>query len=440
MFEKIKYSGQWWSPTNPSNKLHGTLDYSQDAGARLELDGAFADYPKTINGNSSDGIEITLDNCLILNPNRLWGNVSIMPSSVYAHQLYIGSHFYHHSDIKFRSVYCQLSNLYEWLGKSGFTYKTETGEQIIKYKRPETISVSMNPELKLAIDFGFSSSYNFSEINLKQMAGVHFYFTESKSVEDYFRLMHHFRNLLCLATQVPIFPQEIIGYVNEVSASSQVKILYELDAQSNTKQDVYDSLFTFKDIENKFESCLQNWYTKYDILEPVCQLYFGSLYGRFVYLNLKFLCFVQALEAYHRRTLSNDELPKAMHNKRISSLVNTASLEYKEWLQDKLAYSNEPNLRRRLKELFNIFSAPISTLIPDGKFFINKVVDTRNYMTHYDLNLKGRSAEGKELFIVTEKLRILIEMCLMKEIGFSLEEINILICKRYLYRLKQYEK
>lgn len=218
-----------------------------------------------------------------------------------------------------------------------------------------------------------------------------------------------------------------------------VDVLYQLDAPINTEADVYNSLFTFKDIENKFETCLQNWHGKYDELEPVYQLYFGTLYGRFVYLNLRFLCLVQALEAYHRRAISNEELPKERHKERLTSILNAAPLEHKKWLKEKLAYRNEPSLRSRIKYLCDMFSTTVKTLIPDTRYFINKVVDTRNYMTHYDLNLKDKRAEGKELFIITEKLRIMIEMCLMKEIGFNLDEISNLICKRYQDRLKQYE-
>ena len=440
MLEEIKYSGQWWAPTNPDNKVHGVLNFNQSTGARLELDGALEGHPTIINGMSSDNTRITLGDCIVSNPNELWGNISIMPSSVYAHRLYLGIHFIQQEDIKFKRLYCQMSTLNEWVRKSGLSFQREVGGEVIRYKLPEAISVLINPELKIAIDFWCSSSYRYSAVNLKQVARVAFHTTKAQSIDDYFRLLHHFRNFLCLATQVSTFPQEISGFVNEELPSSEVKILYQLDAPISTKDDVYDSLFTFTDIESKFASCLQNWYKKYEVLEPVCQLYFGALYGRFVYLNLKFLCLVQALESYHRRIISNEELPKGKHEERITRILATVPLEYKEWLQNELTYSNEPNLRKRLKRLCDIFSLTVNVLIPNGKSFINKVVDTRNYMTHYDLNLKRKSAKGKGLFIITEKLRIIVEMCLMKEIGFTVEEINNLIAKRYKDRLKLYKQ
>lgn len=163
------------------------------------------------------------------------------------------------------------------------------------------------------------------------------------------------------------------------------------------------------------------------------------IYGRFVYLNLKFLSMVQALESYHRRAVSNKELPEDDHKERVARIMNAAPSEHKKWLKEKLNYSNEPRLRERLKDLSDTFHVTIKNLIPDRKYFINKVIDTRNYMTHYDEDLKEKSAKEIELFIITEQLRSIVEMCLMKEIGFNSKEIDNLICKRYKHRLKPYE-
>lgn len=438
MLDEVTCSGEWWLPSNPEKRIKGKLTFNQTNGARLDLEEAFTESPKTICGISLPvGREITLQDCIPL----AWG-LPEFPYKVFAHRVFLGAHFNNPEGVKFNSLHCQMSNLFEWLWKSGIKYEGEASKNIvIKYDRPEPISIRINPELRIDIDFrhSFSSKRRNGEIQLKQTVYVSFHPKENKNIDDYLNWMHHFRNFLCLATQVSIFPQKIIGLIDDKSPSSMVDVLYQLDAPINTEADVYNSLFTFKDIENKFETCLQNWHGKYDELEPVYQLYFGTLYGRFVYLNLRFLCLVQALEAYHRRAISNEELPKERHKERLTSILNAAPLEHKKWLKEKLAYRNEPSLRSRIKYLCDMFSTTVKTLIPDTRYFINKVVDTRNYMTHYDLNLKDKRAEGKELFIITEKLRIMIEMCLMKEIGFNLDEISNLICKRYQDRLKQYE-
>lgn len=406
MLEQITHSGEWWVPSNPEKRIKGKLTFNQTDGARLNLEEAFTESPKIIYGISlPDGKDITLQDCFPLT----W-EIPGFPYEefkVFAHRVFLGAHFNKSEDVKFNSLNCQMSNFFEWLWKYGIYYESKTSKDVlIKYNRPDTISILINPELRIDIDFrhSFSSKRRNGEVQLKQFAYVSFHPKENKDIDDYLNLMHHFRNFLCLATHVSIFPQEIIGFTDD-KLSSKVEVFYQIDTPINTEADVYNSLFTFKDVENKFETCLQNWYTKYDILKPVCQLYVGSLYGRFVYLDLRFLSLVQALEAYHR-----------------------------------IAVSNKIYLRIRLEALCEMFSTIINTLITDREHFINKVVDTRNYLTHHNPKLKEKSTEGKELFIITEKLRMMVEMCLLKEIGFNSEEIKNLICKKYQEKLKSYEQ
>jgi hypothetical protein len=173
-------------------------------------------------------------------------------------------------------------------------------------------------------------------------------------------------------------------------------------------------------------------------LEPVLTLYCGAHYGRFVYLNLRFLCLIQAIEAYHRRFVSNEEITKEKHKERIDSIFSTVPTNYKEWLKNELIYSNEPTLRKRLNDICDMFTTKPMYLFMDRDVFIKKVMDTRNYMTHYDKNKRRKAADGKDLLLITEKLKALVELCLMKEIGLNIEEIFSLTRQKYVQKLQHY--
>ncbi len=136
----------------------------------------------------------------------------------------------------------------------------------------------------------------------------------------------------------------------------------------------------------------------------------------------------------------NEELPRDEHEMRIKNIVNATPTEYRKWLTYKLKYSNEPTLQKRLTHLLNKFNLSIETLIPNIDIFTKKVVDTRNYMNHHDLSLKGKTVSDKELFLITEKLRVLVETCLLYEIGFDYDEMKTLLLKRYQERFKVYEQ
>ena len=70
--------------------------------------------------------------------------------------------------------------------------------------------------------------------------------------------------------------------------------------------------------------------------------------------------------------------------------------------------------------------------MPDAqavKSFIQKVLDTRNYLTHYDANIKGRAAEMESLYFITQKLKIIMRAQLIIQLGFSVEETDKLLSK-----------
>lgn len=63
---------------------------------------------------------------------------------------------------------------------------------------------------------------------------------------------------------------------------------------------------------------------------------------------------------------------------------------------DSFTYSNEYSLRKRLYELFDKYNDTFTLFLKpeDEKDFVNKVVNTRNYLTHY--------AKGKNRDIVRD--------------------------------------
>jgi len=71
LIEKFEYRGEWWLPGRDERKVSGTLKFSPNEGAKLELIGSFRearDYDKMtaheiILGISIDGRNITLHKC-----------------------------------------------------------------------------------------------------------------------------------------------------------------------------------------------------------------------------------------------------------------------------------------------------------------------------------------------------------------------------------------
>lgn len=199
-------------------------------------------------------------------------------------------------------------------------------------------------------------------------------------------------------------------------------------------------LFTFEHISDRFEFFIKNWFEKIKTysLEPVCNLYFGTLYNPHIYLEHEFLSLIQGIESFHQRVFGGKYLSyedyEPIYDKLINAIPEGVSNDLRERLKGYLKYGNEFSLRKRLKEIIDNYEKVINEFIKDKKAFIDKVVNTRNYYTHYDKNLEERAARGTELFDITQKLKLLLEICLLTVVGFSLEEIKDLLSKNTRYR------
>jgi len=131
---------------------------------------------------------------------------------------------------------------------------------------------------------------------------------------------------------------------------------------------------------------------------------------------------MQALESFHRVTkggkyLSNDEWKPFR-----ATLANAIPAEldsgHRESLRSRIKYGNEYSLRKRIGELLEgLNEITLSRLSPTDKYFTGIIVDTRNYLTHYDDELKDVALKNADLYWANQRLRILISLLLLKEIG-----------------------
>jgi len=439
MMDKFEYEGIWWLPDKPEKQVPGTLRFTPNE-AILKLIGSFKDTkdtlkPEIILGISSNGKKITLHKCFETKPN----NVSVPESlSFYADEVFVGAHFQKSEDIKFRKLCIRYSYLDEWVNIFEFNI-TDEKEMVIKYKKPEPIQASIGEDCKIFIVFRVTIAQK--EKSIKQRTYIRIEPSVEKSLEEYRNIMRLIQNFLSLGVTEPVYPLTITGTTE--ANNSPIEIYYHSPEISKVPKTLC-MLFTFKDISDRFEILLKNWFEKADTLGPVYDLYFGTLYNPRMYLQHQFLSLIQAIEAYHRRKfegkyLSDDDYEPIYE--KFKKFINELAIEpsskeasFKEALKSKLKYGNEYSLRKRLKDLFEKYKEVVDHFIENKDIFINRVVDTRNYLTHYDKNLREKAVDGEQLYYVTQQLKIVIVICLLSELGFNFKEIKNLLAKNRRYR------
>jgi hypothetical protein len=464
--EKFEYSGIWWLPENPERQASGTLEFNPKEGASLNLIGSFREIkdfnifqqPKIILGLTSNGKHITLYRCYEKSFNMNFPG--FINSSFLVNFIFIGCHFEKEEDILFDSLSISYSNLDEWTGISGFRQKTEFDQKghLIKfdllYELPQKIEANLD-KYKVYITFNFNSKSDLIyEFNLKQTALFKIDSHSPAHFNIYMdEIVPYIRDFLSLAIGKAVYPHLIIGKSKASTAKledgeivfNDILIFYKLGPFVDFSKTVlrHEMLFSFKDVSDNFELYLNNWINKSELLQPVYELYFGTLYNPSMYLSHKFLSLIQALESYHRRRHEgkyiSDEDYTVLYDSFLNTIPQNIDADFRESLCNKLKYLNEFSLRKRLKEILNRYKDLVEPVVRDKESFIEAVKNTRDFLTHYDKNLESESKKGQDLYWLTQKMKCLLEICFLSELGMSDEVIKAIISRNqgYIYLAQQ---
>ncbi|MBA7477682.1 hypothetical protein ES707_13096 [subsurface metagenome] len=388
--------------------------------------------PVVILGTSSNGKDISLHGCFLIQSQKSYPGFSI--SSYFAKTVFVGAHFHKTEDVRFRSMNVRFSHFDEWANLSGFKIDHPKEEDVvIRYKRPNDIRVSISGNFIIAI----TTRVKFPVFTLVQKkAGVEqqtiarIETVHESFIENFLSVTQHLQHFLCLAVREPVYVLNMEGEteankMTDMDYYPPIGIFYKSPYISEAPESLlgWDMLFTYQDISADLEVLLGNWFEKADVLKPICGLYFGMLYNPHLYLENQFLSLVQAAEAFHERIYMGEYLPdseyKALAFTPLVNAIPDVKQDLKESLVDRLSYGNKYSLRTRLKELLDECGRIVPQLLGNRKEFIKKVIDTRNYHTHYDQKLYKRAARGQDLVSLTKKLRILLEVCLVTQTGLD---------------------
>ena len=189
------------------------------------------------------------------------------------------------------------------------------------------------------------------------------------------------------------------------------------------KIDWHRMLFRFGQIREDAERIVNSWFDAYDEIEPALNLYFSTKTGAHKYLDGKFLALAQGLETYHRRTSNEKLMDEAVFKELTENLIKQCREENQDWLSGRLQHGNEVNLGRRIKSIIEPFKEFLGTSKERNKL-IRTIVDTRNYLTHYEKSLDSVAASGRDLWLLCLKMEAIFQLHLLQVLGFTQAEVK----------------
>lgn len=307
----------------------------------------------------------------------------------------------------------------DWKNKTALISYTPLEEQVFLLKQG----------LELAFRFRWTlpSGRPSHEAKITQKAFAELKSDQLVSYKDLGKFIFQFNNFLCLAHDKPLALTHIEAYRDDLFEEVDGKKRYiplEIFYQSIPHPEIppkiesFNLLFSFDIISENLGEVISKWYESYELLQPAFNLYFAATGTKDLFLDNKFLFLVQGLETMHRRTTQKACIPHNEFENLVSNFLKICPENHKNWLRGKLAYANEISLRQRLGDSIAADSVYFGGE-ENVKKLINDVVTTRNYLTHFDISLEDKAANGEGLLHLYWKLEVLFEIHLLRMIGLS---------------------
>ena len=445
--ESFEHQGVWWLPEAPKKTYHGTLSFDPVNGGLLEL--ALYGPHEFFGKDESSKIDIihglvqgsgfTLRGCHFRSGShntRGFDEIKMLVDYIYE-----GRHFDKIEDIMFEELSASYTHLNNWMSDYSFNiFKLERGESIhdvnVSYNPFAPFSISLNDNLDIRFHYHNTGSSSITGVSLENEARITMTPKEKLHFNEYYPFLDfHLPTFLTLATGQTNYPFSITGKVsdNHRPVSIYYKILGYVD---NPRSISYmKMLFSFKDVEENLSTYLPNWINKSEELWAVYDEYFKFYHQKYIDPKPQFLSFARALEAYHRNLYDGVYLTleeyEPIKQALIDAIPDDIEESHKGKLKAMMKSGYEFSLRKRLKticnEILGEYKEIIKELLGDPNDFVDKVTDTRNYLTHNPKERPKNVIPDEKLYYYILKMQFLLRICFLVEMEFPPDEIKRLV-------------
>jgi len=444
MIQEQTFKGLWSLPGSMI-KLTGFLTFDPADGPRLELVGTFNSYwdhkpHELVLGETTQGWITLLD---VRYDSGGSSHVTKTTTAVYRPSMIFSGHRFESIDeIRFTSVSFQVFNLLEWLDIDGLTEERKYSDYEFNYKQPVPIPFNCYEGCECKIEFHLNGQYlnQYYKIQYEQACKVTFQYASKRNYNEILLDIFTFVGFVTLCAYEQSYPKKIDffddslidGFVQEKLNKvipQAVECIYQNAFYSPDYKirKWHQHLIRYSGIDKQFPSIIQKWFDKHKELNQVMNLLLRYFVDKYDFNTEKFMDAVRALEIFHRRNFPNHSLPESDYEKlkvKFSSVPELTPDEEK-WIAAKLQHGNEPFLKRRLEDLIKQYSfAYFNERVPDTKKFCRQAVDLRNHFTHFDNSSTSKALTGKELFDLTENLRLLLFSAVFNTIGITSEAFD----------------
>lgn len=438
---KKSVTGKFWFPANPDKRAAGVLNIYDNGEIELELLSPLREHKSErldesrINGLVREYGPVTLNHCFYQYEEIEIDDIS--SSLIIVNEAIFGVTFGESQPLEFNSLEFEIDNLHVWSNISGLKRNIDQDQTFsVDFKLPENINFELDNGFSLILGFGFSAKNpDFVSINLEQRVYWKLCSEKLRPLEEFRECAFRINNFLSLAMDQPVCMRnfkltrkDIATQYADKKIEVPLRLIYCITnyQDQSAKTHIRAMLFGLPRVRDNFEKLINSWLNLYNIAEPALNLFFSVINEPNKFSETKFLSLAQSMETLHRRTDHTTATPEAEYEDFKARIISCTPVEMHEWLETKLKFGNELSFRKRLMALIS----PFETLLGDPretKKITTKILNSRNYYTHYSPDLEQIAQKGDDLLNLTYTMEALCKLIILKMLGFSVEEIEGMI-------------
>lgn len=451
--------GLWNLPETEAPPVAGTLRVSSSGELRLSLIGSLGqpkgflqakEHPVVLGSvDGPHGNDVTLVNCFVTHSQS--GSFEGVREEYHAQRGFFGARLSKSSDFVFRRMRLRVGGLGAWAHSlSGFRQGglggTRVGEEVplLFYAMPTPAGGPIAGG-EISIGFGLRCSNTLNGYTYTEQPGLVVTCDPPLSEKEINqRFVYALQNLMTFACDRPQEVEEVSLWREDILTPGEenpeirligARVFPEAEDEKAESIHPHELLFTLADIEGEFAPLVERWLRLTTVYADACNIFFGLQYGPPAYLDFTLLGVIESLFLYYTRR--EDGLAhRNQEDRRLTEVLGKLPAADADWVRSHIWVRPFPPLQDMLAKLLNEHAEVMNPLLrTDQQGFISEVMNTVNYTVRRDNPEIGLAAShGAELYWMMARLRILLKLCFLRELGFSAEKARAFFGKNGVYQ------
>jgi len=433
--------GWWWLPDDAEHRIPGTLDLREPGKPILRL---FADRQMSLSvvpvilGEVIGGSEVTLHECWLESGRSGWPSDRMKVFEYAPMRTFLGTAIPIKQDAKFCKASVEFLELLPWLGSSGIEIQGSFGAN---YVRPEPIHADLGFG-SLDIYRGAQSHLALHRFSVEEVAAVGVELKSSLDLDTWHnQVLHPLENFLTLATGRAVL-RRALSFRPIIEPERQQHIPDVVVLERGTKGWTpsaeplrpTEMLFSFEDVAEEWQGVISKWFVLSEKAGGALSLLFSTDYKPDMYVEQRFLSILHAAEALHRAINGGTE-PDEEHTSRLREILDGAPDKHRSWLEEKLRYSHEFSLRKRIRQLISESGEVGARLVANPRKWVELLVDLRGGLVHRAHEPKENPSDFTQYREYADCLALILKDALLRQIIADADKAHSVILKSWEFHM-----